>query len=98
MFRGDVTYGQAGATRGFGGDRAYRGHTDSSERVRDIDTDRLRALEERTDSVGAGEQEPIEGAQIAERLIQRRKIRRRVKRNHGLEHGFGAASFQLANE
>ena len=98
MFCGDVTYGEAGATSCFRGNRAYGGDADSGKGIRYVELERLGALDQCAHRVCAGEQEPIESAQIAKRLIQRCKIRWWVKRNHGLEHGFGAASFQFANE
>src|SRR6266849_9352373 len=98
MLCSDSAYGQARAARGFGGHRAYRGDPDSSEGVGDIDAERLRAFEQSADGVGAGEQKPVEGAHIAKRFIERSKIAWRMKRDHGLEDGLGAASFEFANE
>jgi hypothetical protein len=54
MLCGYAAYRETGAARGFCGDRAHGGDTDSGERVGDIDAERLGALEQGADSVGAG--------------------------------------------
>ena len=98
MLCGDVTDVQPGAAGSLGGYWADRGDLDRGNGVQNVDAEGLRAVEQRANGVGAGEQEPIKGAQIAEGLIQGSEIAWRTKRDHGLEQGLGTASFQFANE
>ena len=98
MLHGDVAYGQARAASRFGGDRTYGGDAESSKGIHNVDAKSLRAVYQGTNGVCAGEQEPVKRAQITKGLIERGKIIGRVKRNHRLEYGFGAASLQRTNE
>jgi hypothetical protein len=98
MLRGDAAYGPTSSASRLGGDRTHGRDAESSKGIHNVHAKKLRALQQGTNGVRAGEQEPIEGAQIAKRLIQGRYIMWRMERNHGLEHGLGAAGFQLAYE
>ena len=98
VFDSDAGYRQARPASRFGGDRTYGGDAESSKGIHNVDAKRLRALHQCTNGVCAGEQEPVKRAQITKGLIERGKIIRRVKRNHRLEYGFGAASLQRTNE
>ena len=94
----DAAYGHAGAASGFRGDRTYSGDADDVERIHNVNAERLRTIEQGANGVGAGEQEPVKGAQVAKSFVERAEISRRVKRDHRLEHRFGAALFQFANQ
>jgi len=94
----DLTHGQTGAASRFGGDRTYGCDAESSKGIHNVDAKRLRAFHQGAHGVCAGEQEPVERTESAKRLVQRAKIIWGVKRDHGLEHGLGAASLEFANE
>src|SRR5579863_2640280 len=98
MLRGDEAYRNTGGAGDFGSDGAYGGDADSGEGVHDINRESVGAFEQGAHGVGAGEQEPIEGAKIAQRFIERSEIGRRMESDHGLKNGFGAAGFEFANQ
>ena len=98
MLCGDMTYGQARSASCFGGDWTYGRDAKSRERIHYVDPKRLRALHQGANRICTRQQKPVEIAQVAKRLVQRGKIIRRVKRDHGLEYGFGAARLEFANE
>ena len=98
VLRSDAAYGQSRPASRLGGDRTDGCNPQTSKGIHNIDAKRLRALHQCTYGVCTGEQEPVEVAQLAKRFVQRSKIIRGMKRDHGLEHGFGTASLQLANE
>jgi len=94
----DAAYGHAGAASGFRGDRTYGGDADGVERIQYVNAERLRTIEQGANGVCAGEQEPVEGTEIAKGSIERTKIGWGMKSDHGLEHGFGAARFEFADQ
>ncbi len=94
----DSAYGQARAAAGVGGERTDGGDAESSKGIHNVDAKRLRTVHQGANGICTGEQEPVERAEFAKGFIKRAKIIWRVKRNHRLEHGFGAASLEFANE
>src|SRR5579864_9775605 len=98
MFRRDMTYAQASFACGFGSDRTNRRDAQRGKRFHDIELQRLRAIDQGADGIGAGEQEPIKAAQFAKRLIQRSKIVRRMESDHRRENSFGAARLEFTNQ
>jgi hypothetical protein len=98
MLHGDAAYGQTGLASHVGGDRTDGCDTQGREGIHYVDAKRSRTLHQGPNGVCAGEEEPVKRAQITKGPIERGKIIRRVKGDHGLEHGFGPASLQLTNQ
>jgi hypothetical protein len=69
VFCRDAAYRQANAASRFGGDRADGRDAQGGKGIHNVDAERLRAFHQGTYGVCTGEQEPIEGAQSAKRLI-----------------------------
>jgi len=87
-------------TRGasyFGGHRPDGSDANGGEGIHNVGGKRTRAVQQGTNGVCAGEQKPIEGAQIAKRFVQGSEIAWWMKRDHRLKHGFGATRFELTN-
>jgi hypothetical protein len=98
MPRGHVTYGQTRSASGFGGDWTYRRDAERCKRTQNVAPKGFRALDQCANCIGAGEQEPVEGAQSAKGVVQGGKVIRRVESNHRIEHGSRAASLEFANQ
>jgi hypothetical protein len=69
MLCGDAAYRHAGAASGLRGDRTYGSDANSVERIHNVNAERLRSIEQGANGVGAGDEEPVEGAQVAKRFV-----------------------------